>query len=402
LAVLGESSAEVLALRQKLLRLRNTAPPAAPASPAKAAPIVSSPPAKSSSSVNISTSSSSEATTSDSKKEQGNKAMADKQYELAVQLYSAALSIDASNMAAMNNRALGFLKLERFEEAESDASAVLDFRPNSSSASDSASAAADHRGLRLKALCRRAQARRAIADAFMASSASAPSPSSSLSSSTPGLPGLGPRAKAVLNAQDKYREAAQDLLQLLKQDPANKTALVEQRLVKDALKRCHDQQAPLTTLSKQQAATAVASSTPTPTPSGGNAPATPVPAPAPRANMQAVSSMFSPSASSASSAPKKQQELDAFGLVARSSKKFNTSTAPSATDDSNSTTGQAAAAAAVAAPSAPSTPLAAAAAAAAGGSNSSTAKKGKAAAGTPATPVVMTASPTEPPKTVYE
>eukprot|EP01041_Mallomonas_annulata_P004521 gene4521-8978_t len=84
--------------------------------------------------------------TSTQLKDQGNVALKAQNYTLAVELYSQALTQDPSNMAAQSNRALAYLKLKLYREAERDASKVLEGDLSSDT------------GLRVKALYRRAQA----------------------------------------------------------------------------------------------------------------------------------------------------------------------------------------------------------------------------------------------------
>lgn len=58
-------------------------------------------------------------------KDQGNTAISNKDYLSAEKCYSNAIAIDATNMAAYNNRTMAYLKLLKFTEAEADASVVI-------------------------------------------------------------------------------------------------------------------------------------------------------------------------------------------------------------------------------------------------------------------------------------
>ena len=58
-------------------------------------------------------------------KDAGNTAMADKNYELAISLYTDAIRVDSNNLVAINNRAQAYLKVNKFVNAESDATDVL-------------------------------------------------------------------------------------------------------------------------------------------------------------------------------------------------------------------------------------------------------------------------------------
>jgi len=79
----------------------------------------------------------------EAEKEAGNQAFKQGNWIEAVEKYTAALKLDSSMLAAVNNRAMAYLKLGRWEEAEGDCSRVL---------------AAE--GGNVKALLRRATARR--------------------------------------------------------------------------------------------------------------------------------------------------------------------------------------------------------------------------------------------------
>jgi len=81
-------------------------------------------------------------------KDRGNAAFKAGDYCKAVELYTEALSLDGSLLAARNNRAMAYLSLGRAAEAEADCDAVLTQEPRN-----------------VKALLRRASAREARGDA---------------------------------------------------------------------------------------------------------------------------------------------------------------------------------------------------------------------------------------------
>lgn len=346
-----QSNADVLALRQRLLRLRNTAPPTTNAAAATSPSVERALPAASHTTAATRANTSTTITPvqlqgrsasrqqSDAQKELGNTAMAEKLYSTAVMHYSNAIKFDATNLAAFNNRALAYLKLNDFALAESDASCVVESK-------DSANAGVQ--ALRLKALCRRAQARRAMAEAHLAEATAA--------KSTDG------KATAAKCAQDKLESSMRDLQQLLKDDANNKTALVEQKAVRDAMKRCSDLLEPAATVSGKQAASATSSSSASPMP-------------VPRADPSRVSAMLSPSSTGSLS-------FGDIGLVARSSKKLRATADGTDTEVSPATP----------TPSAPPSGI---------GSNNS-AKNGKGAVVSPPPSIALTAAPSDPPKTVYE
>jgi tetratricopeptide (TPR) repeat protein len=58
-------------------------------------------------------------------KDAGNEALGKEKLDDAIALYTQALQVDPDNLAALNNRSLAFLKLNRFVDAERDASGVL-------------------------------------------------------------------------------------------------------------------------------------------------------------------------------------------------------------------------------------------------------------------------------------
>lgn len=380
---------EVLALRQKLLRLRNTAPdPPVASSPAKA----STPPSATTAtpaadgvaqSVLASSpsklSSNSSRQQSDAQKELGNKAMTEKNFSTAVMHYSNAIKFDESNLAAFNNRALAHLKLHAYAQAEADATVVIGQEDGAELSSGASNGTVEGvEALRLKALCRRAQARRAIGEAFI----SQQSPSAARTES------------ALPEGQSMLSKALQDLQKLLKLDPSNKTALVEQKLSKDALKRCTDLLAAPLSVSATKAAPSVkstvapASPEPSPSPSTSSAGAKP-----PRADMGRVSAMFgSPStSSSSSSAPSTPSAFGGLGMVARSSKKLSGATSTSE-GDSGVSSGYVGSSPPIAQTAAASTPAKAA----------PTPTASKKAGSSPTPQVVLNAAPSEPPKTVYE
>lgn len=334
---------EVMALRQKLLRLRNTLPDnlfAPPSTPARAA----------APSQTLTPSSSRQQ--SDVQKDLGNKAMTDKNFSTAVMHYTNAIKFDETNFAAFNNRALAHLKLGEFASAEADATVVIgdgvDSQQSLSGGSDDGISA-----LRLKALCRRAQARRSIGEAQVAQGSVPPVSSSVLT-----------------EGQARLASALSDLQTLLKLDPSNKTALAEQKSSNEVLKRCTSLLAPLTSVtSKPASATAAATPEAKPKP--------------PRADISRVSAMFS--SPSASSSPVPSAEASAFGglgMVARTSKKLNTAAA----SPSSSAAAASVAVEVITPAKAPAMAV-------------SPVKK---AAASPTPSIVLTAAPTEPPKTVYE
>ena len=65
------------------------------------------------------------ATQAASLKEAGNEAMAEQQFQHAVNLYTQAMAADPTGIVAINNRAQAYLKLGRFAEAVADASSVV-------------------------------------------------------------------------------------------------------------------------------------------------------------------------------------------------------------------------------------------------------------------------------------
>lgn len=335
-------SKEVLALRQKLLRMRNTAPEPPSVSPKKEA---AAPPASPSSGSRQQ---------SDMQKELGNQAMAEKQHVNAVMYYSNAIKLDSTNLAAFNNRALAHIKQSAFALAEADATVVVDGTGGVTAATDAQDGS---HTLRLKALCRRAQARRALGDALMPTAASAD----------------------TARTEGKYREAVADLQELLKTDSSNKTALAELKQLKDALKRCEDARvsnvsadSSIPSPHSARAKEAQAKTTATP------AAASPVQPPAPpRADMQRVSAMLG----AGGAAPSAFGDL---GLVARSSKKLG----------SGPTT--------VSSPSPSKAPAAASAGTPVTEKKASAAPVSSSAVSSPSPSIVLTATPSELPKTVYE
>lgn len=58
-------------------------------------------------------------------KEAGNAAFKKGDWRAAIDLYTAAVKLDSSMVAALNNRALAYLKLGMSQQAEEDASKVL-------------------------------------------------------------------------------------------------------------------------------------------------------------------------------------------------------------------------------------------------------------------------------------
>jgi len=327
-------SADLLALRRELLRLRNMNPGALGADSAgkgkTAAP--SSP----------SSGPSGSRQQSDAEKERGNAAMAARQYSTAVTHYNNALKFDAGNVAAANNRALAHLKLRNFEQAAADASLVL-------AATAGAEAGAEGQALRLKALCRRAQAHRGEAEALIEAGRS--------------------------GAAELLQRAAGDLQTLLTLDGGNKTGLKEQQDVQ----RLQQKAMPL--IGKQQPETGGTSAEGKGGMRAGADSSSGAASPPPRADMQRVSSLLSqPKGASAGGS------FDGMGMVARSSKKIH---ADGSTTD-----------APVPVPEpAPSTPVAAAGSSADKKKKKSTPSSAASAGGSPG---ALTAAPSDPPKTLYE
>ena len=338
-------SPEVLSLRQKLLKLRNTAPAVADASSVehKGAPIVGS------------------RQQSDAEKEKGNQAMTSKHYVNAVLHYSNSIAFDATNLAAYNNRALAYMKQLQFPLAEADATIVVDATKHCSGASEPIDPL---QTLRLKALCRRAQARKAVAEALLQSSS------------------LG---EVASSAQSKLREAVVDLQELLRDDPANKTALTELKATKHALVQCEDALSPMATIGQSMAKvppSPVASTATPAVPRNGSSKAPPAGTPPPpRADMQRVSAMLGSAAGSSAPA------FGDIGLVARSSKKLG-STGPTDSPAAALNTSTKASAS-VSTPSGKKT-----------AEVHSSPKKSTASSPPPS--IVLTAAPADPPKTVYE
>lgn len=60
-------------------------------------------------------------------KDAGNEALGKEKFDMAIALYSEAINIDGSNMAALNNRTLAYLKVNKFIDAERDATTLLDW-----------------------------------------------------------------------------------------------------------------------------------------------------------------------------------------------------------------------------------------------------------------------------------
>lgn len=367
--------AEVLGLRQKLLRLRNTVPESSSLHSSSATP--------SSASDKAATRSTSSRVQSDAQKDLGNKAMTDKNFSTAVMHYSNAIKFDDTNLAAFNNRALAHLKLGAFPEAEADATVVIGSGEDRQEVSGGCPS--DVQALRLKALCRRAQARRAIGEALLAKLADQARARSVQAPSPP----------AASEIQRVFTEALQDLQTLLRQDPTNKTALAEQKLTKDALKKAADLTAPPKTVSVKTVE------------DGNGAPPAPRVAPAadsakkaPRADMNRVSAMLgspssassrasagSPAGSPAASLSSSPAAFGDLGMVARSSKKLNTSASDG---DGGGALGTDSAVRSAGVDQV--TPLKAAMPAA----------QTKKAVSSPTPSIVLTAAPTEAPKTVYE
>lgn len=208
---------ETLLLRQTLLKLRNTNP--------------GSPSSKGDHPSGITAS----RQQSDAEKELGNNAMAEKNYATACTHYTNALTFDSTNMAAYNNRSLARLKQGDYSSAESDASMVIDFERNLENQANKVGV----QSLIIKALCRRAQARRGLADTHLQSLNSLASSSSEYK-------------KLLLLTQDKLREAQADVQTLLRMEPNNKVALTDQKAIKDSLKTCQELLSPVSTVGRSE------------------------------------------------------------------------------------------------------------------------------------------------------
>lgn len=359
-ATAQSGGAEVLALRQKLLRLRNTVPDFPPTPPPPSLRTNANISSVASPGVGAATvAPNSSRVQSDAQKDLGNKAMTEKSFSTAIMHYSNAIRFDETNLAAFNNRALAHLKLGAFSEAEADATIVIGLEAEQWLRSDQLQA--DVQALRLKALCRRAQARREMGETLLAKAA-VPNQASSV---------------ADAEIQKLFSGALQDLQTLLRQDPTNKTALAEQKLSKDLLKKWADLAAP------PQAVSAKANGE-------GKDPAAPAAdsvKKSPRADMNRVSAMFSsPKGPGQASVPTSPAAFGDLGMVARSSKKLNSSSFAGATGASDGASGAGSAAAEPVTPVKAPTPAAAA--------------PKKLASPTPS--IVLTEAPTDAPKTVYE
>lgn len=59
-------------------------------------------------------------------KDAGNEALGKEKFDMAVALYTEAIKMDSGNMAALNNRAMAYLKANRFIDAERDATSLLE------------------------------------------------------------------------------------------------------------------------------------------------------------------------------------------------------------------------------------------------------------------------------------
>eukprot|EP01038_Epipyxis_sp_PR26KG_P010457 gene10457-14045_t len=133
---------------------------------------------------------------SDELKEKGNKSMTSHDYIMAIDYYSQAINIDINNINVYNNRAMAYLKLLKFNEADKDASYVIKNNDNNEEETFKKSRLS-------KALYRRAQA-------------------------------LIGQSKNN-GDKNKIQAAYDDLLLLLKIDPNNKPAENELKRVKGLL-----------------------------------------------------------------------------------------------------------------------------------------------------------------------
>jgi tetratricopeptide (TPR) repeat protein len=66
----------------------------------------------------------------DKAKEEGNNAFKKKDYSVAIDLYSRAISIDPTNAAYFLNRCMSFIEIQKFEEALSDANMAIQLKPD--------------------------------------------------------------------------------------------------------------------------------------------------------------------------------------------------------------------------------------------------------------------------------
>ena len=66
----------------------------------------------------------------DKSKEEGNNAFKKKDYSVAIDLYSRAISIDPTNAAYFLNRCMSFIEIQKFEEALSDANMAIQLKPD--------------------------------------------------------------------------------------------------------------------------------------------------------------------------------------------------------------------------------------------------------------------------------
>jgi len=254
---------ETLLLRQTLLKVRNTDP--------------GSPSSKGDQPSGIAAS----RQQSDAEKELGNNAMAEKNYATACTHYTNAITFDSTNMAAYNNRSLARLKQGDYSSAESDASMVIDFERNFENQANKIGV----QSLIIKALCRRAQARRGLADTHLQSLNSLASSSSEYK-------------KLLLLTQDKLREAQADVQTLLRMEPNNKVALADQKAIKDSLKSCQELLSPVSTVGRSEQ---LAGDT-----------------------KQPVTAAASGRLNSMLGASQVSSSFDTLGMVARSVRKYNT------------------------------------------------------------------------------
>lgn len=218
---------------------------------------------------------------SDAEKELGNNAMAEKNYATASTHYTNAIAFDSTNMAAYNNRSLARLKQGDYSSAESDASMVIDFEYSLENQANKVGA----QSLIIKALCRRAQSRRGLADTHLKSL-------NSLSSSSIEY------KKLLLLTQDKLREAQADVQTLLRMEPNNNVALADQKAIKDSLKTCQELLSPVPTVGKSEQWT-------------GD-------------SKQPVTAAASGRLNSILGATQTSSSFDTLGMVARSVRKYNT------------------------------------------------------------------------------
>lgn len=160
---------------------------------------------------------------SDDWKEQGNRAMAAKDFSAAVDCYSKSIALDSQNIAAFNNRALAHMKLNQYELAERDATSVLVLQ-NEGTIDVT---------IRKKALCRRAQSRRSCGQRLLQQHSQIGVDSSNAVTSFGSS-----SASEVTKARHLLNGALEDIDEWLNLDADNKSALNERRSTIQWLEFC--------------------------------------------------------------------------------------------------------------------------------------------------------------------